>query len=228
MIQVRYEILYEGAFPLLQIGLEHGESIKAESGAMVSMSPNIELRGSMEGGLMKGLGRMLSGEKFFFQELTSQQGYGQATLAPASVGGITAVELDGSYSLFVQKDGFLAATSGIEVSTKMQRLGKGLLSGEGFFIIEISGRGTVFLSSYGAIHPIQLGPGEEVVIDNGHLVAWPSYIDYKLEKSSKGWISSVTSGEVLVCRFRGEGSVLIQTRNPRGFGQWVQQFIPSK
>ncbi|HER2209529.1 TPA: AIM24 family protein, partial [Streptococcus pyogenes] len=43
-----------------------------------------------------------------------------------------------------------------------------------------------------------------------------------------GWLSSVTSGEGLVCRFRGEGTVLIQSRNPHGFGQWVKQFIPSR
>ena len=41
-----------------------------------------------------------------------------------------------------------------------------------------------------------------------------------------GWLSSLTSGEGLVCRFRGPGRVLIQTRNPGGFGAWVRQFIP--
>lgn len=144
------------------------------------------------------------------------------------MGDVEAVELDGSYSLFVQKDGFLAGTEGIQVNTKMQNLKKGLFSGEGFFIIEISGRGTVFLSSYGAIHAINLVAGEEVIVDNAHLVAWPNYMDYRIEKASQGWLSSVTSGEGLVCRFRGEGTVLIQSRNPHGFGQWMKQFIPSR
>lgn len=225
---MQYEILYEGAFPLLKVQLEQGETVKAESGAMVSMTPNIDLTGTVDGGIMRGLGRMLSGEKFFFQELTPARGRGEVTLAPSTIGGIQAVELDGSYTLCVQKDGFLAATSGIEVATKMQNLSRGILSGEGFFIIEIRGKGTVFLSSYGAIHAINLGHGEEVVVDNGHLVAWPSYMNYTIEKASKGWISTFTSGEVAVCRFRGEGVVLIQTRNPRGFGEWVKGFIPGR
>ncbi|WP_341281474.1 TIGR00266 family protein [Paenibacillus sp. FSL H8-0537] len=223
---MRHEILYRGAFPLLKVLLERGETIKAESGAMVSMSPNLELKGTLDGGIMRGLGRMLSGEKFFFQELSATRGPGEALLASAAIGDIESIELDGSYKLYVQKDGFLAGTPGIEVNTKMQNLAKGFLSGEGFFIVEISGKGTVFLSSYGTIHAVQLAAGEEVIIDNGHLVAWPDYMDYRIEKAASGWLSSITSGEGVVCRFRGEGVVLIQTRNPKSFGGWINQFIP--
>ncbi|BBH24581.1 TIGR00266 family protein [Paenibacillus baekrokdamisoli] len=224
---MKYEILYSGAFAMLKVNLGSGESVKAESGAMVSMTPNINLRGSVDGGILRGLGRMLSGEKFFFQELTAGGGQGEVLLAPGSVGDIQAIELDGSYKLYVQKDGFLAGTQGIQVNTKMQNLAKGFLSGEGFFIVEISGSGTVFLSSFGAIHAINLAPGEEMVIDNGHLVAWPDYMDYKIEKAASGWISSLTSGEGIVCRFRGEGVVLIQSRNPKGFGSWIKSFLPT-
>ncbi|MNG38634.1 hypothetical protein D3C84_1264100 [compost metagenome] len=53
-------------------------------------------------------------------------------------------------------------------------------------------------------------------------------MNYTIEKAAKGWISTFTSGEVAVCRFRGEGVVLIQTRNPRSFGEWLKGFIPGK
>ncbi|PZD97587.1 TIGR00266 family protein [Paenibacillus sambharensis] len=225
---MNYKVVQEGAFAMLQVNLERGELVKAEMGAMVSMSPTVDLKGTMEGGIMRGIGRVLSGEKFFFQELKAARGPAEVLLAPATLGDVQAIELDGSYKLNVQKDGFLAGTAGIEINTKMQNLVKGLFSGEGFFIIEIGGRGTVFLSSYGAIHAINLGPGEEVIIDNSHLVAWPSYMDYKIEKASAGWLSSFTSGEALVCRFRGEGVVLVQSRNPAGFGSWIKQFIPAR
>ncbi len=223
---MKYEIFYKGAFAMLKVQLSAGETIKAESGAMVTMSPNMDLKGTMDGGIMRGLGRMLSGETFFFQELAANRGSGEVLLAPQSIGDIEAIELDGSYTLLVQKDGFLAGTSGIEVNTKMQNLSRGLLSGEGFFIVEISGRGTVFLASYGAIHAVNLAHGEEVTIDNGHLVAWPSYMNYNIDKASKGWLSSFTSGEGLVCKFRGEGVVLVQSRNPAGFGNWIKRYIP--
>lgn len=224
---MRYEILHQGAFPILKVNLDQGENIKAESGAMVTMSPGIRLEGKIEGGLMGGIGRMLAGEKFFFQTMVAQNGPGEVMLAASPPGGVADVQLDGSYSLLVQKDGFLAGSSGISVDTKMQNLAKGLFSGEGFFIVRISGSGLVFVNSFGSIHPLTLQQGEEVIIDNQHLVAWPDYMHYTIEKASSGWMSSITSGEGLVCRFRGPGTVMIQTRNPRGFGEWIRQFMPT-
>lgn len=224
---MNYEILYPGAFPLLKVQLNQGETLKAESDAMVSMATTIDVEGKLEGGLFGGISRMLAGEKFFFQTLHARRGSGEVLLAPAIPGDIVDVDLDGSYELVVQKDGFLAGTMGLEVSSKLQNLMQGLFSGEGFFTLKIGGKGTVFLNSYGGIHAINLEAGEERIIDNSHLVAWPDYMDYKIEKASSGWISSFTSGEMLVCRFRGPGVVLIQTRNPQGFGGWIKQFLPT-
>jgi uncharacterized protein (TIGR00266 family) len=221
-----YELLYPGAFTMLKVRLPQGGRIKAESDAMVAMSATMDVEGKMEGGIFGGIGRMFTGESFFFQQIVANRGAGEALLAHAIPGDIKAIELDGSQNYVLQKDGFFAGSDSLEVSTKLQNLTKGLFSGEGFFIIRVSGRGTLFVSSYGAIHPIDVPAGGEVIIDNSHLVAWPENMQYKIEKASKGWISSWTSGEGLVCRFFGPGRVLIQTRNPSGFGGWIKQFLP--
>jgi uncharacterized protein (TIGR00266 family) len=219
----QYEILYPDAFPIIKYRLRPGEKLKAEADAMIAMSANVDVTGGVEGGFLRGLTRMLAGEKFFFQYLTATRGEGEALLGHVLPGGIVDVDLDGSYGLRVQKDGFLAATEGVEVNTQMQNLMQGIFGGEGLFVLNVSGRGTVFLSSYGAIHPINLGDGEEIVIDNGHLVAWADYMQYQITKASNGWISSFMSGECLVCRFRGPGTVLIQTRNPKGLKGFISQ-----
>lgn len=225
---MKYELLYPGPFVMLKVRLEMGETIKAESDAMIAMSDTVDVEGKMEGGFFKGIARKLAGESFFFQTLAARRGPGEALLAHGIPGEIHPINLDGQTNYILQKDGFFAATEGVEISTKMQNLLKGLFSGEGFFILKASGVGQLFVSSYGAIHPIDLAEGEEVIIDNGHLVAWPEGMEYKIQKAAAGWISSLTSGEGLVCRFRGPGRVLIQTRNPGAFGTWVRQFIPSK
>jgi hypothetical protein len=220
---MEYKILYEGAYPIIQCKLRQGESMQAESDAMVSMSATLDIEGSMNGGLLGGLARrMLTNESFFFQTVTARRGPGEVLFASSLPGGVIDVELDGSYALKVQKDGYLASTPGIQVTTKAQNLVQGLFSREGFFVLGVSGRGTVFLSSYGSIHPINLEAGEEVIIDNGHLVAWSDYMNYTIEKASNGWMSSFMSGEMLVCRFRGPGTVLIQTRNPSAFASWIR------
>jgi len=224
---LNYKILYPGSFAMLQIDLQKGEKVKAEFGAMVAMDGDLDVEGKLEGGLMGGVMRALAGEKFFFQTIRATRGPGQVFVSPASLGDVLDVELDGEYQLTVQKDGFLAATDGIEVSAKTQNLMQGVFSGEGFFVLKISGKGVVFLNSLGAIHAVNLEEGQEFIIDNNHLVAWPSFMHYSIEKASKGWISSLTSGEGLVCRFRGPGTVLIQSRNPGGFGSWIRRFIPT-
>lgn len=226
---MEYKILYPEAFPIIECQLRRGERIKAESDAMVAMSATVDVEGKMEGGILKGLMRkVLAGESFFFQELAANRGDGKVLLGHPYPGGIMDVDLDGSYGLVVQKDGFLASTSGVQVDTKLQNLSQGLFAGEGLFVLNITGRGTVFISSYGVIHPINLENGEEFIVDNGHLVAWPDYMEYTIEKASSGWISSFTSGEGLVCRFRGPGVILIQTRNPSSFEGWIRSMIPSK
>jgi uncharacterized protein (TIGR00266 family) len=223
-----YKILHGEAFPVLEVKLSAGEKVKAESNAMVTMTDSINLESKMEGGVFAGIGRMLAGEKFFFQTMSVEEGEGTVLLAPTVMGSIVDVELDGTYGMCVQKDGFLAATEGIKLETKMQNLFQGLLSGEGFMILKTKGEGKVFLNSLGSIHPIELAEEEELIVDNGHLVAWPDNMSYKMEKATKGWISSFTSGEGIVCRFKGPGVILIQTRNPKDFSSWLQTILPKK
>ncbi len=225
---MKYEILYPEAFPVVKFNLKRGERIKAESDAMIAMSATVDVEGKMEGGILSGLARkFLSGESMFFQEMTARRGDGEVLIGHQLPGGILDLELDGSYGLVVQKDGYLASTDGIQIETKVQNLTCGLFSGEGFFVLNVRGKGVVFISSYGVIHPINLDDGEEVIIDNGHLVAWPDYMEYQIEKAASGIISSFTSGEMLVCRFRGPGVVLIQTRNPDAFSAWIRSMVPS-
>ena len=59
---------------------------------------------------------------------------------------------------------------------------------------------------------VQLMDGEKYIVDNGHLVAWNT--KYVLERVASGGImSGMASGEGLVCKFTGPGTVFIQTRN---------------
>jgi uncharacterized protein (TIGR00266 family) len=225
---MRSEILYPGAFPMVRIELAVGETVKAESGAMVASSPTIDVDSKMEGGFLGALSRkVLSGEKFFFQTLRAARGAGEVLLAPTVPGDILVFELDGLNEYMVQKDGFLAGADGIKIESKMQSVSRGLLGGEGFFILKISGSGPLVLNSFGAIHTIRLQPDQEYIVDNSHLVAWTATTSYNVERAAAGWLASFTSGEGFVCRFRGPGVVYIQSRNPRGFGSWLRQFLPT-
>jgi uncharacterized protein (TIGR00266 family) len=224
---MKSEILYPGAFPMVRVELTAGETIKAESGAMVASSPTIDVESKMEGGFLGALSRkFLTGEKFFFQTLRASRGPGEVLLAPTVPGEIVMMELDGVNEYMVQKDGFLAGAESIKLESQMQSLSRGLLGGEWFFILKVSGKGPLLLNSFGAIHKIELKPEQEYIVDNSHLVAWSGTTSYNIERAASGWVASFTSGEGFVCRFRGPGVVYIQSRNPGSFGAWVRQFIP--
>ena len=144
---------------------------------MVSMSSTIEMETSTRGGMLSGLRRsVLGGESFFINTFRAEEA-GEVTLAPALPGDIVALELTGGTTLLVQSGSFLAATEGVDVDTKWGG-GKSFFSSEGLFLLRCTGQGTIWVSSYGAIHPIDLAVGEPYVVDTGHMVAFDDSVQY--------------------------------------------------
>jgi len=225
---MRIAIEQPGAYALARVELNTGEGVRAETGAMVAMSPTVEIQAKAEGGMVKSFMRSLAGESFFQQTLRATKGPGEIILAPGPTGDITVLDINPQTPYLVQKGSFLACEESVEVTTKTQGLVKGLLSGEGFFILAASGQGKLVLSSFGAIVRMKLEAGQEWLVDNGHLVAWPASLDYNIEKASKGLFSTVFSGEGLICRFRGPGEILVQSRNVAGFVSWLSPFLPKQ
>jgi hypothetical protein len=90
-----YEVLHQPSFSLAVLRLQAEQSIQAESGAMVSMSANVELQSQMKGGLFGAIKRAAGGESAFISTFTARGGPGEVTLAPGAPGDIAAIELTG-------------------------------------------------------------------------------------------------------------------------------------
>jgi len=223
---MKWDITGGSAFPVLKFELDKDESIKSQAGAMVAVGGGLTLEGKVDGGVMKAIGRMFSGESFFMQHVVADKAPGWALLASPAPGSITDIEIRPGVELTVQKSGFLAGTSGVEVSSKVQSLARGFFSGEGFFVVKLTGAGTAFLSTYGAAQTIDIPAGESVAIDNGYLIAWESSLPYEITKAASSWFSAFTTGSGFVCRFTGPGQVIVQTRNPWSFARWLGEYLP--
>jgi uncharacterized protein (TIGR00266 family) len=223
---LEYEILYGPAYALGRIKLDQGETIQAEAGAMVSMSSTIDIKTEAKGGLLGGLKRsVLGGESFFLNTYSARQP-GELTLAPALPGDVIALEMDGRRALFVQSGSFLGCTSGISYDTKFGGA-KSFFSREGLFLLHAQGAGTIWLSSYGGIHLIELGPGETYRVDTGHMVAFDEGMAYDVTRVA-GWKSTFLSGEGFVVNLTGPGRFYMQTRSPESFIDWLAPKLPSK
>ena len=102
------------------------------------------------------------------------------------------------------------------------------MGGEGGFLVRASGSGTVLLACYGALDTIQLGAGESLTIDSGHVVAFDSGVTSQLRKVAGGVIQTLKSGEGFVFDFTGPGWVLTQSRNPSALEAWIRQLMPGE
>lgn len=216
---MKFDVIAEGSYPALQATLDPGEKLVAESGAMAWMDACIEVSTSSRGGVLAGLSRkVLGGESFFQNEFTSKRPGGQVTLVSGQPGDIREMDMAGQ-EILLEKGAYLASTPDVQVNSKFQGL-KGLFS-EGMFVLQASGTGKLFYSSYGDIQEVAVQG--EYVVDNGYAVAWDSSLDYSISKSGHR-IRSFLFSDQLILRFRGHGRVWVQSRSPSSLASWIYPF----
>jgi len=222
-----WAIEHQGAFALAVVHLQPEQAICAEAGAMVAMSANVDLYSEMKGGVFGALKRAVGGESAFVSTFTAKGGPGEVAFAPGAPGDVAGIEMQ-NQTFMVQSSSYLAGDTSLVVDTKFGGA-KSFFGGEGLFLLQISGTGILLVSSFGAIHRRTLFPGEQYVIDTGHLVAWEAQMPYNIQKAAKsGYLRSFLSGEGLVAAFTGPGEILIQTRNLAAFAGMLKPFFPSQ
>ncbi|MBD1850027.1 TIGR00266 family protein [Leptolyngbya sp. FACHB-711] len=224
-----YQIEHAPAYASLSIKLRANQTVLVESGAMAAMDSSIQMKSKAKGGLMKGIGRVLSGESLFVSEFTAANNPGELMISPRVPGDIQYYRLDGSKSLMVQSSGFVAASPSIQIDTKFQGA-KGFFSGESLFLLRASGTGDFWFSSYGGI--LEIPVSEEYVVDTGYIVAFEETLQYQVELLSglsfKGLRTGFLGGEGLVCRFKGTGKLWIQSRQLYPLINFFQAFRPTR
>ena len=129
-------------------------------------------------------------------------------------------------TLLVQSGSYLASSGDIRVDTKWGGA-RSFFSGEGLFLLKVTGSGSLFLSSYGAIHEINVGQGERYMVDTSHIVAFEDGMGYEVRRAGN-WKSTIFGGEGLVVELTGPGKAYIQTRSPQAFIDWLVPKLPGK
>ncbi len=220
--------------PFLHVSLTKGDQIYCESDAMVMMEATLDLKGSMNGGLVSAvMRRMANGESFFQQRIEAVRGDGDCLLSPVLPGALEIIDV-GTRQYFLNDGAFVAATSETEMKVRMQNIGNALFAQSGgFFIMETSGRGQVVVSGFGSMFQLEVTPGKDMIIDNSHVVCWDSTLHYEISVTTAGsggiggmignMINNMTSGEGIVLRFSGAGKIYVCSRNRDSFVEWMQK-----
>ena len=120
---MKYKV-FGDKLPAVSIQLDANESIYTQSGGMTWMTDNFNMETNVRGGLMKGLGRMLSGESLFMATYTSLANGAEMTLASSFPGAIIALELDGTKEYIAQKYANIVCKK-IEIDTMINEIAEG-------------------------------------------------------------------------------------------------------
>ena len=92
---MKYRLEGGDSYPVLEVDLDPGDEIVAESGAMAWMDPHVKTETSTKGGAFAGLKRkLLTGESFFQNTYRAEGGAGRVALAPGIAGDVTTIELN--------------------------------------------------------------------------------------------------------------------------------------
>lgn len=206
-----------------------GESMYTQSGAMAWMSDGVAMNTSTNGGILKGVGRMFSGESMFMANYTAQAPGAQIAFASTVAGEILPINVGETGGLICQKGAFLCAEPGVNLNVTMtKKLSSGFFGGEGFILQDISGQGMVFLEIDGDKVIKELAPGEVLKVDTGNVVGFERTVQYQIE-TVKGFKNIFLGGEGLfLTRLVGPGKVILQTQNFNDFAGRIARMIPSK
>ena len=220
--EVDYQIFGDD-LQFVEIELDPSETVVAEAGAMMFMEDGITFETKMGDGSQPNQGffgklgsmakRAVTGESLFMTHFTNTgQGKKRVAFSAAYPGKIVPVDLSTTGGeLLCQKDSFLAAALGTEVSIAFtKKLGAGFFGGEGFILQKLKGDGNVYIHAGGTIVEKKLN-GEKLRIDTGCIVAFESSIHYDIERAGN-MKSMFLGGEGLfLATLQGTGRVWLQS-----------------
>ena len=223
---MEYEIK-GGAFPIVICTLKQGETMKNETGAMSFMTSGMTMETNTGGGLLKGLGRALSGDTLFLNFFTAQSDNEQIGFSACTPGKIMPIKLDGSNTIIGQKNAFLAAEDSVDIDIYFKnKLGTGIFGGEGFILQKFTGTGIVFLEVDGEVIEKDLQAGETLLVDPGHIAAMEETIEFDIERV-KGAKNILFGEGLFFSRVTGPGTVWIQTMPISKLAEALIPFMPS-
>jgi len=221
--------------PFLIVSMNKGDKIFAESDSMLAMQDGIEIKGEARGGVLASIGRAFTSDEGLFQQTFFAHQDGVVMLSPSIPGDIKILSLSKDKSYYLNDYAFFAGEDSIKLETEVNsNVGRALFSGDGLFVLRAKGQGSLAINGLGSIEEIELSEDSgDLIVDNGHLLAWEDTISYTAEmvnaNSSSGFFTrafnSLTSGEGVVMRLKGNGKIYVATRNLGNFNNFINLIV---
>src|SRR3954452_20728251 len=138
---MQLQVRHNPSFSVARAVMAPGETVRAESGAMMAHSAGIAIEAKARGAMMKSLKRsFLGGESFFMTTYTAPDAGGWVDCAARLPGDV--VTLDASHGLSLTQGSFLCSGGDADIETNWGGF-KSMFGGEGGFMLRVSGTGPV-------------------------------------------------------------------------------------
>ena len=222
---MKYEI--KGTpFPVVICQLENGEKMITEKGAMVWMSPNMQMQTS-GGSLGRMFSKAFSGESMF-QNIYTAQGNGMIAFGSCFPGKIMPLEIAPGREMILQKSAFLASESGVSLSVNFsKKLGAGFFGGEGFIMQKLSGHGIAFAEIDGELVEYDLKAGQQIIVDTGNVAGFEPTVTMDIQQVA-GLKNKLLGGEGLFnTTLTGPGRIWLQTMPIYNVANAIRPYIPT-
>ena len=143
-------------------------------------------------------------------------------------GSIRAFEITPGQDMIFQKSAFLASEAGVQLSMHFRKkIGSGLFGGEGLIMQKVSGQGIMFAEFDGHVVEYELQPGQQIVIDTGHLAAMAATCSMDIQ-SVPGVKNMLFGGEGFFNTvITGPGKVWLQTMPISNVAGALRPYIPT-
>ena len=196
------------------VQLRPGETLRAESGAMLFMTSGVEMNTELQGA-SAALSRMMTGQNIFLTDFTynSDKGEGLVGLGtdfPSKIVRLSLEDYENS-TLICQRGAYLASNPSVNIDMEFTKsLSAGFFGGQGFILQRLSGQGDVLVKAGGTLVQKELKEGETLRVTSGSIVAFTSTIDYDIQ-TMPGFKNVMFGGEGLfVTKLTGPGKVWLQ------------------
>jgi uncharacterized protein (TIGR00266 family) len=220
--------------PVLEINLDAGESVVAESGELSWMTSAIELHTAATNkagakGVFGAVKRAVSGSTLFMTEYTAQDAPGMVAFATKVPGQIMQISLDDGAEYMVHRGGYLCGeqTANLEIGFQ-QKISAGLFGGEGFILQHVWGTGNAWIELDGEIVTYDLADGESIRVHPGHVGMFEKPVAFELDRIKGIKNMFLGSDGIFLAKLTGPGKVWLQTMPLANLAGAISPYLPNQ
>jgi len=217
--------------PVLEFALDPNETIISEAGELSWMSASIQMTTHTQfgggGGLFGVLKRVAGGGSIFMTEYRALGMPGELAFATKLPGHIVPVEVSPGHDYMIHRQGFLCATSQIQIGVGFQQsLGAGIFGGDGFLLQKVSGQGIAWLELSGELVVRDLQPGETLRVHPGHVGAFQASVSFQIT-TVPGIKNMIFGGDgIFLAALTGPGRIWLQTLPIARLAHALERYMP--